>query len=170
MPKQWFSTLRGGSREVWGRKGAVQGSQMDPLDGHIAGLVEGDTFFQTPLLGCGASSTTDHNGESTKSTRHLSFSFEPDVTLLAKRVLMLKNCPKDYFWSQCILKRVARKRTLTSIAKIIDAIRSVLDGHGRSHDVKNSQSGSFHLPRDEHIVTILVWPCISSGSCTRCSN
>ena len=27
---------------------------MDPLDGPIAGLVEGDTFFQTPLLGCGA--------------------------------------------------------------------------------------------------------------------
>ena len=45
---------QGGSREVPGRKGAVQGSQMDPLDGPIAGLVEGDTFFQTPLLGCGA--------------------------------------------------------------------------------------------------------------------
>ena len=37
---------QGGSREVPGRKGAVQGSQMDPLDGPIAGLVEGDTFFQ----------------------------------------------------------------------------------------------------------------------------
>ena len=36
---------QGGSREVQGRKGAVQGSQMDPLDGPIAGLVEGDTFF-----------------------------------------------------------------------------------------------------------------------------
>ena len=42
-------------------------------------------------LGGGAlSSTTDHNGESTKSTQHLSFSFEADLTLLAKRVLMLK--------------------------------------------------------------------------------
>ncbi len=35
---------------VWGRKGAVQGSQMDPLDGPIPGLVEGDTFSQTPLF------------------------------------------------------------------------------------------------------------------------
>ena len=41
---------QGGSREVWGRKGAVQGSQMDPLDGPIAGLVEGDTFVRTPLF------------------------------------------------------------------------------------------------------------------------
>ena len=41
---------QGGSREVQGRKGAVQGSQMDPLDGPIAGLVEGDTFFRTPLF------------------------------------------------------------------------------------------------------------------------
>ena len=45
---------QGGSREVRGRKGAVQGSQMDPLDGPIAGLVEGDTFFGTPLFGYGA--------------------------------------------------------------------------------------------------------------------
>ena len=45
---------QGGSREVLGRKGAVQGSQMDPLDGPIAGLVKGDTCIQTPLLGCGA--------------------------------------------------------------------------------------------------------------------
>ena len=45
---------QGGSREVRGRKGAVQGSQMDPLDGPIAGLVEGDTFFRTPPLGYGA--------------------------------------------------------------------------------------------------------------------
>ena len=36
------------------------------------------------------SSTTDHNGESTKSTRHWGFSFEPYVTLLAKRGLMLQ--------------------------------------------------------------------------------
>ena len=40
---------QGGSREVWGRKGAAQGSQMDPLDGPIAGLVEGDTFIQHPV-------------------------------------------------------------------------------------------------------------------------
>ena len=39
---------QGGSREVPGRKGAVQGSQMDPLDGPIAGLVEGHTFFSDP--------------------------------------------------------------------------------------------------------------------------
>ena len=45
---------QGGSREVPGRKGAVQGSQMDPLDGPIAGLVEGNTFFWTPLFGYGA--------------------------------------------------------------------------------------------------------------------
>ena len=43
------------------------------------------------------SSTTDHNGESAKSTRHLSFSFEPDVALLAKRVLMLKFVQKLIF-------------------------------------------------------------------------
>jgi hypothetical protein len=42
---------QGGSREVWGRKGAVQGSQVDPVDGPIAGLVEGDTFIQTPFSG-----------------------------------------------------------------------------------------------------------------------
>ena len=41
--------------------------------------------------------STSHNGESTKSTRHLSFSFEPDVTLLAKRVLMLKIVQKIIF-------------------------------------------------------------------------
>ena len=41
---------QGGSREVQGWKGAVQGSQMDPLDGPIAGLVEGDTFIWTPLF------------------------------------------------------------------------------------------------------------------------
>ena len=42
---------QGGSREVQGWKGAVQGSQMDPLDGPIAGLVKGDTFIRNPLLG-----------------------------------------------------------------------------------------------------------------------
>ena len=42
---------QGGSREVQGWKGAVQGSQMDPLDGPIAGLVEGDTFFRTHFSG-----------------------------------------------------------------------------------------------------------------------
>ena len=42
---------QGGSREVRGRKGAVQGSQMHPLDGPIAGLVEDDTFFGPPLFG-----------------------------------------------------------------------------------------------------------------------
>ena len=41
--------VEGGSREARGRKGAVQGSQINPLDGTIAGLVEGDTFFRTPL-------------------------------------------------------------------------------------------------------------------------
>ena len=44
---------QGGSRIVWGRKGAVQGSQMDPLDGPIAGLVEGDTFYLDPQNDCG---------------------------------------------------------------------------------------------------------------------
>ena len=33
---------QGGCREVRGLKGAVQGSQTDPLDGPIAGLPEGD--------------------------------------------------------------------------------------------------------------------------------
>ena len=37
---------QGGSREVWGREDAVQGSQMDPLDDPIAGLVEGNTFIR----------------------------------------------------------------------------------------------------------------------------
>ena len=46
---------QGGSREVRGRKGAVQGSQMDPFDGPIAGLVEGDTFFRTPFSATGLS-------------------------------------------------------------------------------------------------------------------
>ena len=48
--------------------------------------------LRSRLLQCTAivdSSTTDHNGEPAKSTRHLSFSFEPDVTLIAKGVLML---------------------------------------------------------------------------------
>ena len=53
---------QGGSREVWGRKGAVQGSQMDPLDGPIAGLVEGDTFFRTPLFGYGAIDPPEKGG------------------------------------------------------------------------------------------------------------
>ena len=34
---------QGGCRGVWGRKGAVQGPPMDPLNGPVAGLVEGDT-------------------------------------------------------------------------------------------------------------------------------
>ena len=42
---------QGGSREVQGWKGAVQGSQMDPLDGPIAGLVDGGTFFWTHFSG-----------------------------------------------------------------------------------------------------------------------
>ena len=42
---------QGGSREVRARKNAVQGSQMDLLDGPIAGLVEGDTFIQAPFSG-----------------------------------------------------------------------------------------------------------------------
>ena len=53
---------QGGSREVQGRKGAVQGSQMDPLDGPIAGLVEGDTFIRTPLLGYGAIDPPEKGG------------------------------------------------------------------------------------------------------------
>ena len=73
------------------------------------------------------------------------------------------------FWAQCTLKRDVRKRTLASIAKIIDAIRPALDGRGRSRVVKISQSGLPHLPRDEH--TVAIWVCLStpSGSCTRCS-
>ena len=47
-PKQWLFYVQGGSREVQGWKGAVQGSEMDPLDGPIAGLVEGVTFFLDP--------------------------------------------------------------------------------------------------------------------------
>ena len=46
---------QGESREVQGWKGAVQGSQMDPLDGPIAGLVEGDTFIRTPFSAMGLS-------------------------------------------------------------------------------------------------------------------
>ena len=34
---------QGGTRGVWGLKGAVQGPPMDPSDGSIAGLVERDT-------------------------------------------------------------------------------------------------------------------------------
>ena len=49
---------QGGSGEVWGRKGAVQGPPIDPSDGPIAGLVERDTFFLTPLLGYGGCSKT----------------------------------------------------------------------------------------------------------------
>ena len=52
--KTVVSHAQSGSREVPGRKGAVQGSRMDPLDGPIADLVEGDTFFRTPLFGYGA--------------------------------------------------------------------------------------------------------------------
>ena len=60
------SYAQGGSREVQGWKGAVQGSQMDPLDGPIAGLVEGDTFFQTPFSG-GVDSPTAQKGGLKKS-------------------------------------------------------------------------------------------------------
>ena len=47
-----------GSGGVWGRKGAVQGPPIDPSNGPIAGLVERDTFFLTPLLGYGGCSKT----------------------------------------------------------------------------------------------------------------
>ena len=80
-----------------------------------------------------------------------------------------RNCPKDSCWPQCVLKRVARRHMPMSIAKIIDVIRSVLDGHEQSCAIKKSQSGLSHLPRDEHIVAVLVWPCISSGLCMHCS-
>ena len=49
---------QGGSGGVWGRKGAVQGPPIDPSNGPIAGLVERDTFFLTPLLGYGGCSKT----------------------------------------------------------------------------------------------------------------
>ena len=49
---------QGGSWGVWGRKGAVQGPPIDPSNGPIAGLVERDTFFLTPLLGYGGCSKT----------------------------------------------------------------------------------------------------------------
>ena len=42
---------QGGVREAQGRKGAVQGSQMDRLGGPIAGLVEANTFIRTLLRG-----------------------------------------------------------------------------------------------------------------------
>ena len=41
--KTVISDAQGGTRGVWGLKGAVQGPQMDPLDGPIAGLVKHDT-------------------------------------------------------------------------------------------------------------------------------
>ena len=50
----WRRTVTVSSALLQGRKGAFQGSQMDPLAGPIAGLVEGDTFIQTPLLGYGS--------------------------------------------------------------------------------------------------------------------
>ena len=52
--KTVISDAQGGSRGVWGRKGAVQGSQMDPVNAPIAGLVKGGTFIRTSLLSCGA--------------------------------------------------------------------------------------------------------------------
>ena len=52
--KTVISDAQGGTGGVWGWKGAVQGPPMDPSDGPIAGLVERDTFFWTPLLGYGA--------------------------------------------------------------------------------------------------------------------
>ena len=41
--KTMISDAQGGTRGVWGSKGAVQGPPMDPLDGPIVGLVERDT-------------------------------------------------------------------------------------------------------------------------------
>ena len=41
--KTVISDAQGGTRGVWGLKGAVQGPPMDPSDGPIAGLVERDT-------------------------------------------------------------------------------------------------------------------------------
>ena len=46
-----------------GWKGAVQGSQMDPLDGPIAGLVEGDTFFRPPFWAVGLSTPLKRGSE-----------------------------------------------------------------------------------------------------------
>ena len=52
--KTVISDAQGGTRGVWGLKGAVQGPPMDPLYGPIASLVEGGTFIRIPLLGYGA--------------------------------------------------------------------------------------------------------------------
>ena len=41
--KTVISDAQGGTRGVWGLKGAVQGPPMDPSDGPIAGLVERGT-------------------------------------------------------------------------------------------------------------------------------
>ena len=56
--KTVISDAQGGTGGEWGWKGAVQGPPMDPSDGPIAGLVERDTFFLTPLLGYGGCSKT----------------------------------------------------------------------------------------------------------------
>ena len=45
--KTVISDAQGGTRGVWGWKGAVQGPPMDPSDGPIAGLVERDTLILT---------------------------------------------------------------------------------------------------------------------------
>ena len=45
---------QGGIQGSTGPERCGLGSQMDPLDGPTACLVEGNTFIQTPLLGYGA--------------------------------------------------------------------------------------------------------------------
>ena len=44
-----ISDAQGGTRGVWGLKGAVQGPPMDPSDGPIASLVECNTLIVTPV-------------------------------------------------------------------------------------------------------------------------
>ena len=90
------------------------------------------------------------------------------------RGLVAKNCPKDCFLCQTILKQdvlslmwVFENRTLTASESPCRTIWAVLDGYRQSRVVKTSNSGSLHLPRDENIAAILVCTSIPSGSSTR---
>ena len=51
--KTMISHAQGGTKGVWGSKGAVQGPPMDHSDGPIAGLVERNTFVWTPVWAMG---------------------------------------------------------------------------------------------------------------------
>ena len=57
-PKQGVSTLRADPRGYGAGKVRFRGPQFDPSNGPIAGLVECDAFFLTPLLGYGGCSKT----------------------------------------------------------------------------------------------------------------